>query len=303
MYHGKVIESGTVEDIFRDPRHPYLKALMRAVPRFNMAPGRAADADPRGACVDRPPAVRARPHAGAEAVIGEPLLEVRNLVKRFDDAQDLAARAQAGRRGARGRRRQLPCRRRRMPGPGRRVRLRQDHHREDADALAHARQRRNRVQRLRHAGATCWRCKGEELFAYRRKVQFVFQDPFSSLNPRMTVYDILTEPLVIHGIGDEEERFVRGQGADDAGRARRALPAALSAQLLRRPAPAHRHRARAGARSATADLRRAGVGARRVGPGAGAQPAAGPAGARSASPTSSSRTTSRWSTTSPTASR
>jgi peptide/nickel transport system ATP-binding protein len=51
--------------------------------------------------------------------------------------------------------------------------------------------------------------QGDELFSYRRKVQFVFQDPFSSLNPRMTVNDILSEPLVIHGIGDEEERFVR----------------------------------------------------------------------------------------------
>jgi peptide/nickel transport system ATP-binding protein len=51
--------------------------------------------------------------------------------------------------------------------------------------------------------------KGAELFAYRRKVQFVFQDPFSSLNPRMTAYDIVSEPLVIHKIGDEDERFQR----------------------------------------------------------------------------------------------
>src|SRR6185436_13822823 len=51
--------------------------------------------------------------------------------------------------------------------------------------------------------------RGAELFAYRRKVQFVFQDPFSSLNPRMTAYDIVSEPLVIHGIGDEDERFQR----------------------------------------------------------------------------------------------
>src|SRR6185436_2910827 len=51
--------------------------------------------------------------------------------------------------------------------------------------------------------------QGADLFAYRRKVQFVFQDPFSSLNPRMTVQDIVAEPLVIHGIGDAEERFNR----------------------------------------------------------------------------------------------
>src|SRR4029078_10043304 len=51
--------------------------------------------------------------------------------------------------------------------------------------------------------------KGDELFAYRRKVQFVFQDPFSSLNPRMTAYDIVSEPLVIHEIADARGRFQR----------------------------------------------------------------------------------------------
>src|SRR5690606_34192898 len=39
MYHGEVMESGDVEDIFRAPQHPYLKALLRAVPRFHMQPG------------------------------------------------------------------------------------------------------------------------------------------------------------------------------------------------------------------------------------------------------------------------
>jgi peptide/nickel transport system ATP-binding protein len=47
---------------------------------------------------------------------------------------------------------------------------------------------------------------GEDLKLFRRQVQFVFQDPFGSLNPRMTVYDIIEEPLVIHGIGDERTR-------------------------------------------------------------------------------------------------
>ncbi|MEM8951564.1 MAG: ATP-binding cassette domain-containing protein, partial [Pseudomonadota bacterium] len=44
---------------------------------------------------------------------------------------------------------------------------------------------------------------------FRRRLQYVFQDPFHSLNPRMTVYDIIAEPLVIHGIGSPEERVER----------------------------------------------------------------------------------------------
>ena len=47
---------------------------------------------------------------------------------------------------------------------------------------------------------------GGALFDYRNKVQFIFQDPFSSLNPRMTVYDIICEPLIIHNVGTPEER-------------------------------------------------------------------------------------------------
>jgi peptide/nickel transport system ATP-binding protein len=45
-----------------------------------------------------------------------------------------------------------------------------------------------------------------ELKPIRRDLQVIFQDPFSSLSPRMTVHEIVSEPLVIHGIGDEGAR-------------------------------------------------------------------------------------------------
>jgi peptide/nickel transport system ATP-binding protein len=51
------------------------------------------------------------------------------------------------------------------------------------------------------------------LKAFRRDVQFVFQDPYSSLNPRMTVEDIVGEGLLVHGIGQgrqERRELVRG---------------------------------------------------------------------------------------------
>ncbi len=49
----------------------------------------------------------------------------------------------------------------------------------------------------------------KELKAMRREMQIIFQDPFSSLNPRMTVFDIVSEPLVIHGITDGDELRTR----------------------------------------------------------------------------------------------
>ena len=50
---------------------------------------------------------------------------------------------------------------------------------------------------------------GEPLRALRKRMQIVFQDPFASLNPRMTVGDILEEPLIVHGIGDATSRRTR----------------------------------------------------------------------------------------------
>ena len=48
--------------------------------------------------------------------------------------------------------------------------------------------------------------KGAELFRLRREIQMIFQDPYSSLNPRMTVGEIVREPLVVHRIGTKAEQ-------------------------------------------------------------------------------------------------
>lgn len=55
----------------------------------------------------------------------------------------------------------------------------------------------------------------EEMASFRREVQMIFQDPFSSLNPRMRVMEIIAEPLVIHGIGTKAERRERVEALVD----------------------------------------------------------------------------------------
>jgi peptide/nickel transport system ATP-binding protein len=58
-------------------------------------------------------------------------------------------------------------------------------------------------------GVAISQLKGKELREFRKNVQMIFQDPYESLNPRMTVYDTVVEPLEVQGIGDYEEREYR----------------------------------------------------------------------------------------------
>jgi oligopeptide/dipeptide ABC transporter ATP-binding protein len=59
------------------------------------------------------------------------------------------------------------------------------------------------------AGRDVLATSGAELRRLRREMQIIFQDPYASLNPRMRVRDIVSEPLVIHSIGDKGERRER----------------------------------------------------------------------------------------------
>ena len=53
--------------------------------------------------------------------------------------------------------------------------------------------------------------RGEDLRHLRRRMQMIFQDPYASLNPRMSVRDIIGEPLLIHKLGNTAERRERVQ--------------------------------------------------------------------------------------------
>ena len=134
--------------------------------------------------------------------------------------------------------------------------------------------------------------KGKELRQRRKEFQMVFQDPMSSLDPRQSVESLLAEGMRAHGLdtdGPSTKKRLR-ELLDGRGPARRRADE-VPARVLRRPAPAHRHRPGAVGRAQADRRRRAGLGPRRVGAGAGDQPARRAAGASSTSPTSSSPTT------------
>src|SRR6201997_2151324 len=55
-------------------------------------------------------------------------------------------------------------------------------------------------------GVDVARMERKELLALRRRIQVIFQDPYSSLNPRMKVGDIIAEPILVHGIERDSSR-------------------------------------------------------------------------------------------------
>ena len=205
IYHGEIMESGPVEDIFRRPRHPYLKALLNASPHFDMAEGERLvalrEARPRPAAPAQP-----RPPAGAQ----RPLLSVRDLRKTYTTGSTS------------------------FFGKGTRSTV------VAVDGVSFDIMRgeclglvgesgcgKTTVSKLimraitadsgtvsfddGHGPVDVLGLKGEALRDFRPKVQMIFQDPVSSLSPRMTVMSILREPLVIHGHGG-------GDGAEQKAR-------------------------------------------------------------------------------------
>ncbi len=200
MYHGKIVERGPSHMLFTNPQHPYLSALFKAVPRFGMKPEeRLVPVRPiQHELTDH---FRAAPDG--EAPAGD-LLEVSGLSKRFtirsegffnktsseilavDDVNFSIRRGEClglvGESGCGKTTVSKMLMRALRPDTGK-IRY---HSREGViDVLG---------------------LEGEALLAFRRRMQLVFQDPFSSLSPRMTVFDIVREPLVIHQRGDRESQ-------------------------------------------------------------------------------------------------
>ena len=149
VYHGEIMESGTLEDIFRRPSHPYLKALLKAVPHFEMADGerlaplREIKLETGHLLSGKPPrpVAERRPAPARRAPRDQELLDAQRqrLVRSGVPCQH------PGRR-----RRELPGAARRVPGPGWGKWLRQDDREQDRHASAGRRQRPGGLRRQRH---------------------------------------------------------------------------------------------------------------------------------------------------------
>ena len=204
MYRGEVVESGTLEDLFRRPEHPYLRALLRAVPRFDMKPGERLIPIREVAAGDAPylMAEKATWPPGPSA----PLLECVGLRKAY-------AIRKTGWFGSAKRAVQVVA----IDGVSLKI--------ERGECLGLVGEsgcgKTTLAKVLLRAvtpdsGSVAFNDHGkridvlelesDRLKQFRRQVQFIFQDPFGSLNPRMTVFDIIEEPLAIHGIGDARSR-------------------------------------------------------------------------------------------------
>ncbi len=206
LFRGRVMERGPTRSLLSRPQHPYLRGLLRAVPRLHtpadrpLVPLRQISAAASSALLRARAAERAPPRPG-------PILEVEGLRKSFvartggwlrravreivavDDVSFTLQRGEClaivGESGSGKTTVSRIIMRALVPDRGRVV----FHDRDGSvDVLA---------------------LDERALAAFRRKIQYIFQDPFGSLNPRMTIFDIVAEPLVIHGIGTPAERAER----------------------------------------------------------------------------------------------
>ena len=202
IYHGEIMEAGTVDAIFRKPSHPYLKGLMAAVPHFDMKPG------------GRLKALREVP-VNVEHLLGKKkevankpdiLLSVRGLTKSFTTRKSswFGKNSNAAVRA--------------LDGVGFDIRRG-----ECLGLVGESGCGKTTVSKVLMRALTpdqgsvvfngddgpidVLTAEGAALRTLRTKIQMVFQDPVSSLSPRMTVQQILSEPLEIHGRGNARSRL------------------------------------------------------------------------------------------------
>ncbi|MFP4126387.1 MAG: ABC transporter ATP-binding protein [Alphaproteobacteria bacterium] len=201
MYRGRVMEAGPARALLTAPEHPYLKALMHAVPRLEMAADQRLTPlrEVRVTARDLAELARDQPHGQVRG----PLLSCERLSKTFATRRGgtgtgVRALADVGFTIRRGESFAVVG----ESGSGKTTLAKAIMRAVDVDTGA---------VRFDAAGENIdvLGLEGRALERFRTRVQYIFQDPFASLNPRMTVADLIAEPLMIHGVGDARERLHR----------------------------------------------------------------------------------------------
>ncbi len=195
MWKGKKVEEGPVKDVFADPKHPYTRALLSAVPRLGSMEGQDYPKRlPLTVLQDGEPVTLGEERVQDTAKYDQkPLLSVKDLFVRFDIRKNLFGK------------------------PTHRLSAVQkvsfDIHAGETLALVgesgSGKSTIGRtIQQLQNAvsgeisfnGRHYSQMSADERFRMRRDVQYIFQDPFASLDPRKTVGFSIAEPIRTHGL-------------------------------------------------------------------------------------------------------
>ena len=192
MYRGEKVEQGPVGEIFAAPRETYTKALLAAVPRLGSMRGTDTPAKfPLPGAVVAPEPMSAAPVAPiADA---PPLLEVRDLTTRFDVKAGFFGRVARRVHAVEGVNFDLAAGETLAlvgeSGCGKSTTGRSLLRLVDTERGS-----------IRIAGRDITKLEGAAVRPIRRDIQMIFQDPFASLDPRLTVGFSIAEPLYVHGV-------------------------------------------------------------------------------------------------------